>query len=133
MGPTIYRGLWIIDGYFFLEAAQFIGRPQEAWRGIDALLRRVRPNGAIEERSLDTKDTGLALATIVRQCELMHDSERLRELWPTLRRAVDYVRSLHEDACQLPEDDPATACCTWPLSPTADWAASAPSIPPSCG
>ncbi|MCB0114056.1 MAG: hypothetical protein KDD84_08190 [Caldilineaceae bacterium] len=107
VGPTVYRGLWIIDGYFFLEAAQFMDRPQEAWRGIDALLRRVRPNGAIEERSLDTKDTGLALATIVRQCELMHDSERLRELWPTLRRAVDYVRSLHEDACQLPEDDPA--------------------------
>ncbi|MBI1295672.1 hypothetical protein GC175_12030 [bacterium] len=107
VGPTIYRGLWIIDGYFFLEAAQFTGRSEDAFRGIDALLRRVRPNGAIEERTLDTKDTGLALATIVRQCELMDDSARLRELWPTLRRAVDYVRSLYEEACQLPVDDPA--------------------------
>ena len=106
VGPTIYRGLWIIDGYFFLEAAQFTGRREEAFRGIDALLRRVRPNGAIEERTLDTKDTGLALATIVRQCELMDDVHRLRQLWPTLHRAVDYVRSLHEEACQLPEDAP---------------------------
>jgi hypothetical protein len=104
VGPTVYRGLWIIDGYFFLEAAQFTGRSEEAFRGIDALLRRVRENGAIEERSLDTKDTGLALATIVRQCELMHDMGRLRQLWPTLHRAVDYVRSLHAAAQQLPAD-----------------------------
>ena len=105
VGPTVYRGLWIIDGYFFLEAAQFTGRRAEAYRGIDALLRRVRPNGAIEERSLDTKDTGLALATIVRQCELMNDDARLRALWPTLRRAVAYVQELRAQTLALAADD----------------------------
>ncbi|MCB0075367.1 MAG: hypothetical protein KDE20_28115, partial [Caldilineaceae bacterium] len=24
VGPTVYRGLWVIDGYFFLEAARFL-------------------------------------------------------------------------------------------------------------
>jgi hypothetical protein len=94
VGPTVYRGLWIIDGYFFLEAAQFLGWHEDARRAIDALLRRAKPSGAIEERSLDMKDTGLALATLVRQCEMSGDRALLRQLWPTLQRAVDYLRSL---------------------------------------
>ena len=101
VGPTVYRGLWIIDGYFFLEAARFLSWDDDAVRGIDALLRRVRPNGAIEERSLDTKDTGLALATLVRQCELSGDRARLTALWPVMRRAVEYIRSLRAAALDV--------------------------------
>lgn len=106
VGPTIYRGLWIIDGYFFLEAARFLGWDDDAARGIDVLLRRVRSNGAIEERSLDTKDTGLALATLVRQCELSGDRAQLAALWPTMQRAVDYIRSLRAAALTVAPDAP---------------------------
>lgn len=106
VGPTVYRGFWVIDGYFFLEAAHFLGWQREARQGIDILLRRVRPNGAIEERSLDTKDTGLALATLVRQCELNRDYAQLRRLWPTLQRAVEYARGLHRSTFSLPPDAP---------------------------
>jgi GH15 family glucan-1,4-alpha-glucosidase len=96
VGPTIYRGLWVVDGHFLLEAAQYLGHAGVAFRGIDALLRRAKPSGAIEQMEFHTKETGIALATLVRQCELMGDMTRLESLWPTIRRAVDYIQSLRE-------------------------------------
>lgn len=94
VGPTVYRGLWVIDGYFLLEAAQYLGHAADALRGIEALLRRVKASGAIEERELDTKDTAIALATLVRQFELAGRMEQLAALWPTICRAVDYIVQL---------------------------------------
>lgn len=97
VGPTVYRGLWVVDGHFFLEAAQYLGLADDALRGIEALLRRVdEKTGAIEEIKFHTKETGIALATLVRQCELAGNLERLNSLWPIIRRAVDYIQSLRE-------------------------------------
>jgi hypothetical protein len=106
VGPTVYRGLWIIDGYFFLEAAQYLGHTADALRGIEVLLRRVKPSGAIEERDLDTKDTALALTTMVRQCELAGRMDTLESLWPTIKRAVAYLQKLREDSKQRGSDAP---------------------------
>jgi hypothetical protein len=50
VGPTIYRGLWVVDGHFFLEAAQYLGHTVDAFRGIDALLRRVDPKPVPSKR-----------------------------------------------------------------------------------
>lgn len=96
VGPTVYRGLWVIDGYFLLEAAQYLGHAEAALKGLEALLRRVKPSGAIEERELDTKDTAIALATLVRQCELAGRMDKLESLWPIIRRAVAYLQKLRE-------------------------------------
>ena len=106
VGPTVYRGLWIIDGYFFLEAAQYLGHTADALHGIDVLLRRVKPSGAIEERELDTKDTALALTTMVRQCELAGHMDKLESLWPTIKRAVAYLQKLREESKQRGPDAP---------------------------
>ena len=97
VGPTVYRGLWVVDGHFFLEAAQYLGRTDDAGRGLKALLRRVdQETGAIEEMKFHTKETGIALTTLVRQAELAGDLERLNSLWPIIRRAVDYIQTLRE-------------------------------------
>lgn len=97
VGPTVYRGLWVVDGHFFLEAAHYLGLADEAFRGLKALLRRVdEETGAIEEMKFHSKETGIALATLVRQVELAGDPERLNSLWPVIRRAVDYIQSLRE-------------------------------------
>ena len=106
VGPTVYRGLWIIDGYFFLEAAQYLGHTAGALAGIEVLLRRVKPSGAIEERELDTKDTALALTTMVRQCELAGRMNKLESLWPTIKRAVAYLQKLREKSKQRGPDAP---------------------------
>ena len=102
VGPTIYRGLWTIDGHFLLQAAHIMGRQKEAFeQGLTAILRRIQPNGSVEIIPQHLKETGIAMATIVRQCELMGDNERLIELWPTILRALDYLRLLREQAQSL--------------------------------
>ena len=107
VGPTVYRGLWVVDGHFFLEAAHYLGRADDANRGIKALLRRVdEETGAIEEMKFHTKETGIALATLVRQAELAGDLERLNEVWPIIRRAVDYIQSLREASKERGPDAP---------------------------
>ncbi len=107
VGPTVYRGLWVIDGHFLLESAQYLGHADDAFRGIDALLRRAdESTGAIEEMSFHTKETGIALATLVRQCELMDDMARLDSLWSVVQRAVDYIQALRQAAWELDPDAP---------------------------
>ena len=34
VGPTCYRGLWVVDGAFLMEAAAYLGRLDEARNGI---------------------------------------------------------------------------------------------------
>jgi hypothetical protein len=110
VGPTEYRGLWIADGYFFLECAHMLGRGEEAFRnGLLALQRHVRPDGSIQILPKHTKETGIAIATFVRQCELADDDDRLVELWPTIRRAVAFLEGKFEEATRMGEEYPAQA------------------------
>lgn len=98
VGPTVYRGLWVVDGHFLLEAAHYLGHRDDAYRGVDALLRRARPDGSIAEFPHHTKETGIALATLVRQCELMGDWQRLDDLWPIVQKAVDHIETLRAES-----------------------------------
>jgi hypothetical protein len=106
VGPTVYRNLFVVDGHFMLEAARYLGYDDEATAAIDTLLRRVRPNGAIAEMLHHTKETGISIATLIRQCELLGDDDRLRALWPTIQNGVRYIEGLRAEAKALPPDDP---------------------------
>jgi len=107
VGSAIFRGLWVVDGHFLLEAAQYLGYRDEAAAGLDVLLRRVHADGAIAEMPFHIKETAIALATFVRQCELLGDDDRLRRLWPTVRNGIAYIEALRRDAYALPADSPA--------------------------
>jgi hypothetical protein len=108
VGPTVYRGLWIVDGHFILEAARYLGWHESADAGIQVLLRRVKPDGSITEMVSDPhiKETAVAVFTLVRQHELRDDDEGLRALWPTVRRAVEHVAALNREAEALPAGHP---------------------------
>jgi hypothetical protein len=106
VGATCYRGLWVVDGHFILEAAHYLGCVDEAQKGWDALLRRVRPDGSIAAMPMHLKETGISLATFVRLTELTNDWDRLRSIWPTVRNAVAYIRRLREEAAAKGEDAP---------------------------
>lgn len=106
VGPTVYRSLFVVDGHFFLDAAQYLGYPEEAFAGLTTLLRRVRPDGSIMQMEHHSKETGISLATLVRQCELMNRSDFLDEVWPTIQRAINHIGELVEAGRQLPADAP---------------------------
>ena len=96
VGPTVYRGLFIADGAFLLDAVAIVGRPAEARAGIDYFLSFQRDDGGIHVMDRYWKESGLTLWAAAHQAFLAQDKEWLRERWPKLKRVVAYIHSLRE-------------------------------------
>lgn len=106
VGATCYRGLWVVDGHFILEAARYLGHEDASEQGIQALLRRVQPDGSIAQIPSHTKETGISIATFVRHCELDDDWERLGAIWHVVQDAVKHIQHLREESKARDEDAP---------------------------
>lgn len=52
------------------------------------------------------KETGIAITSLLRLCELAGDTERVQEVWPFILRAFHYIRSLRDKARDLGEGSP---------------------------
>jgi hypothetical protein len=100
VGPTVYRGLWIVDGNFLLEAARYLGYDQEADQGLRSEWSKQADSGQVIAASGGEhwKDTAIAMFTLVRQCELKQDWSLFRELEPNLSRAIDFLIGLRDQA-----------------------------------
>ena len=107
VGPTCYRGLWIVDGAFLLEAAAMLGAGEEARAGVQYMLSKQSPSGAFELlRKHYYKENGIVLWTCVRHAILTQDKDWLRSVWPRLEKTVAYIKTLREHA----SEDPAWFC-----------------------
>jgi hypothetical protein len=106
VGPTVYRGLWVVDGHFILEAARYLGYNKEAQQGLEATWARQEPDGGIFAGGgrEHWKDTGIAMFTLVRQAELSQDWSYFRQLQPEILRAVGFLKNLSTQARR--EDGP---------------------------
>jgi len=100
VGPTVYRGLWIVDGNFLLEAARYLGYDKEADEGLRSEWLKQLPSGQVSASAGGEhwKDTAIAMFTLVRQCELKQDWTMFRELEPNVRRAIEFLIKLRDDA-----------------------------------
>ena len=47
VGPTVYRGLWVVDGNFILEAARYLGYDREAQQGLETTWALQEKDGGI--------------------------------------------------------------------------------------
>jgi hypothetical protein len=100
VGPTQYRGLWIVDGNFLLEAARYLGYDKDADEGLLSEWSKQAPSGQViaESGGEHWKDTAIAMFTLVRQCELKQDWTFFRDLEPNLVRALDFLIALRDQA-----------------------------------
>jgi len=100
VGPTRYRGLWVVDGNFILEAARYLGYDKDAEEGLRTTWSKQQDSGQIVARGGGNhwKDTAIAMFTLVRQCELSQDWTLLRELEPQVVHAIGFLRSLQASA-----------------------------------
>jgi hypothetical protein len=98
VGPTVYRGLWIVDGNFLLEAARYLGYDKEADDGLLSEWSKQVPSGQVVAGSGGEhwKDTAIAMFTLVRQCELKQDWQFFKDLEPNVRHALDFLITLRE-------------------------------------
>lgn len=96
VGPTCYRGLWVVDGNFILEAARYLGYDKEAVEGLRTTWSKQQSNGqVVAGGGLEHyKDTAIAMFTLVRQCELSQDWSLLREYKPNVVAALDFIDAL---------------------------------------
>ena len=96
VGPTVYRGLWVVDGNFILEAARYLGYDAEAQQGLETTWALQEKDGGIFAGAgrEHWKDTGIAMFTLVRQAELSQDWTYFRAMQPDVLRGVEFLRGL---------------------------------------
>jgi hypothetical protein len=102
VGPTTYRGLWVVDGAFILEAAALLGRADEARRGIDYLMSFQKPDGGFMLIDGHWKETGIVLWAVTRHARLTGDKAWLAAMWPKVERGFEYIRGLRARASAEP-------------------------------
>jgi hypothetical protein len=107
VGPTCYRGLWIVDGAFLLETATLLGAGQEARDGVAYVLTYQQPDGRIEVIPHYWKENGIVLWACVRHARLTRDRDWLESLWPQLERVAEAIRTLRRQTWtnESPLDD----------------------------
>jgi len=94
VGPTCYRGLWIVDGAFLLEAATMLGAGDQARSGVAYEMRFQKPDGGIHVIKNYYKENGIVLWTCVRHAQLTQDKAWLESMWPKLERIAEYIKQL---------------------------------------
>jgi hypothetical protein len=98
VGPTCYRGLWVVDGSFLLESAALVGRAAEARAGIHYILGFQKLDGHIQVMpgGLFFKENGIVLWMCWRHAALMQDKAWLESVWLKLERIVAAIKQLRE-------------------------------------
>ncbi len=107
VGPTCYRGLWIVDGAFLLEAAAMLGAGDQARNGVAYELTNQKADGRIEVMQNYWKENGIVLWTCVRHAQLTQDKAWLESVWPKLERIAQYIKLLRKKTLEngSPLDD----------------------------
>ena len=107
VGPTCYRGLWIVDGAFLLEAAAMLGAGEQARNGVAYELTNQKADGRIEVMPSYWKENGIVLWTCVRHAQLTQDKAWLESVWPKLERVAQYIKLLRKKTLEnkSPLDD----------------------------
>jgi len=103
VGPTCYRGLWIVDGSFLLESAAILDRAQDARAGVEYMLSHQKPDGSFEIIPRYWKENGIVLWAATRHALLTQDKQWLRTQWPALRCAVKAIETLRARATKDPQ------------------------------
>lgn len=100
VGPTVYRGLWMVDGNSLMEAARYMGHDREAQSCLEAIWDRQDSNGLITGGAGEAhwKDTAVAIYSLMRQAELSQDWTYFNEMYPDAFKGLAYLRQLRDKA-----------------------------------
>ncbi|MFI5379755.1 MAG: hypothetical protein ACHRHE_10690 [Tepidisphaerales bacterium] len=102
VGPTCYRGLWVVDGSFILEAITMLGRPADTRAGIEYLMSFQKPDGRFEILHTFWKENGIVPWAVTRHAMLTQDKQWLQKQWPNLKRTIAFMQTLRRQTM----DDP---------------------------
>jgi hypothetical protein len=100
VGPTCYRGLWVVDGHFLLESARYLGYDAEAQKGLETTWTFQDESGGVFAGGgrEHWKDTGIAMFSLVRQAELAQNWDFFKQMKPQVLRGVAFLQLLRDKA-----------------------------------
>jgi hypothetical protein len=98
VGATTYRGLWVVDGHFILEAARYLGYTDEVQQGLEATWAMQGDDGGIFAGGGKEhwKDTGIAMFTLARQAELAQNWGYFKRMQPQVLAGVRFLQEVRE-------------------------------------
>jgi hypothetical protein len=103
VGPTCYRGLYIVDGSFLLESTAILGRGLDARSGIEYLLSQQKPDGRFEVLQRYWKENGIVIWAATRHAFLTQDKAWLQSHWAALQSAMAAIVRLRAEASVDPQ------------------------------
>jgi hypothetical protein len=94
VGPTQYRGLWVVDGAFLLESMTYLGQIEDTKRGIEYMLSFQNEDGSFELIREHWKETGIVLWAVTQYARLTGDKEWLLSNWTNMEKAFAYIDTM---------------------------------------
>lgn len=103
-GPSVYRGLWYVDGAWAVEAALFLGDFQAARETIAALIEHQDETGraGVIRPALLHRETAHLVYIICRYARFTQDWEWLDENWDHVVAGMNHIKDLRERASKDP-------------------------------
>ncbi len=94
-GPSVYRGMWMHDMVYAVEAAACLGDLAGARTVLENVLRLQQPDGQIRVMSPHVmyRETPLLIYLICRYARLANDPVWLNEHWPNVTRGLAWIEA----------------------------------------
>ncbi len=103
-GPSVYRGLWYVDGAWAVEAALFAGDEEAARETIAALISHQDSTGraGVIRPALLHRETAHLIYIICRYARFTQDWEWLEENWQYVVKGMEHMIELRQRASKDP-------------------------------
>lgn len=97
-GSTVYRGLWIHDGVYYIEAAAILGDTMSARLATEELFRFQQPDGKVQVMwPIEMqRESPMMVWVMERYARLANNPAWLRSNWARVYAAMDYTRRQRE-------------------------------------
>jgi hypothetical protein len=128
IGPSVYRGLWVVDATMLMQGAIVNGDTSGTRHMVEAVGRHQKANGHVEVMvpNVMYRETASYIQQIVMYAEYSGDDQWLLNRWDRVRLGLNYLRELRETT--LVDPNAVYYGLSRPVSPTADSRASIPNI-----
>ncbi|MBI4417577.1 MAG: hypothetical protein HY563_02295, partial [Ignavibacteriales bacterium] len=103
-GSTVYRGLWIHDGVYYIEAAAMLGDTSSARRAIEGIFRFQQPDGRVRVMfPIEMqRETPMLVWIMNRYARIADNRAWLRSSWYRVVSAMEFVKGMREQTLQDP-------------------------------
>jgi hypothetical protein len=100
VGPTVYRGLWVVDGLSLTEAARYLGYDREAQEGLEAMWEMQGEGGIFKAGAGEGhwKDTAVAVYALIRHAELTQNWDYFNQMYPDAFTGLMTLKDMRDKA-----------------------------------